>query len=78
VNPAVIVDQYGKWDLLCDKYEDAYVNSASVIGQSVNDGTIYLWLLNNPQMLSITSGATEQRGDYTEAIVGRTGGMALI
>lgn len=71
----LIIDTYGKWDLLCDKYGDDFANAGSVIGKTVDDSAIYLWLLNNPDLLNITKGVTEQRGEYTEAIIGRVGGV---
>lgn len=72
-NP-VLLDSFGKWLRLCNKYGDDFV-SAAIIGKAVDDGAIYLWLLHNPQLLSITQGITEQRGEYTEAIIGRVGGV---
>lgn len=71
----VIVDDNDNWESLCDLHGDEWSTKAIIVGQAVGDAAVYLWLLNNPALLSITRGITEQRGDYTEAIVGRTGGL---
>lgn len=78
IDAQIIVDTYGKWLQLCDKYEDEFVKADLVIGKTLDDGAIYLWLLANPDLLNITKGVTEQRGEFTEAIVGRTGGILQV
>lgn len=41
-NPAVVVDSSGRWAQLCIQFG---INSASVIGQAVNDTALFLWLM---------------------------------
>lgn len=74
-NPAVIVDSLGKWQRLAVKYGDKWITPGVIIGEPVSDAAVYLWLLQHPDLLNITKGVTEQRGEFTEAIIGRTGGV---
>lgn len=70
----VIVDNGGNWEMLADKYGDDYSQSSQIVGAIPADAAVYLWLLNNPNLLSVQRGPTEMRHDFTEVIIGRSGG----
>ena len=70
----VIVDNSGNWEQLVDKYGDDNSQLCQVVGVKPADAAIYLWLLNNPHLLSQQRGPTEMRHDFTEVIIGRSGG----
>jgi hypothetical protein len=74
VNPAVTVDPNNRWTRLARFYD---VDSAKIIGQAVGDEAIYCWLSDNTNLLNIDHGVTESRGDYSDAIIGRSGGKVL-
>lgn len=72
VNPPVLIDDgFNQWQQLC-VFES--IDPATVIGQAVDDEAIYLWLVNNASLLEASKNRTESRGNYSAAIVGRTGG----
>lgn len=67
----VIVDDHSRWENLCDLEEIA---ASSVVGKVVGDEAIYLWLLNNPNLLNQSGNVSSSQGNYSSAIVGRAGG----
>lgn len=69
--PAVTIDTRGGWSQLCLLEE---IDPAKVINAVVGDETIFLWLLNHPNLLNKSNNISESRGFYGNAIVGRTGG----
>ncbi len=69
----VIVDNNGDWEMLVDKYGDDHSQLAQVVGVKPDDAAVYLWLLNNPVLLSPQRGATESRHSYADVIIGRSG-----
>ena len=68
----VTVDPANRWARLA-RFND--IDPAKIVNQSVGDEAVYCWLIDNVNLLSIEQGVTESRGDYSSAIVGRTGGV---
>jgi len=73
VNPAVTVDTKGAWLRLARFWD--IDGAAKIVGQPVGDEAVFAWLMANAALLNIDHGVTESRGDYSGAIIGRTGGF---
>jgi len=73
VNPEVTVDTKGAWVRLARFWDIDGANK--IVGQPVGDEAIFAWLMANADLLNIDHGVTETRGDYSGAIIGRTGGF---
>lgn len=74
INPAITVDNHGRWARLA-RFND--IDPAKIVAVAVGDESVYCWLLENSNLLDIDHGITESRGDYSNAIVGRTGGRVF-
>lgn len=74
VEPPLTVDPHNRWTRLARFYD---VDPAKIVGVTVGDEAIYCWLEQNANLLNLDQGVTETRGDYTNAIIGRTGGAVF-
>lgn len=75
VAPALTVDPHNRWVRLARFYD--IDGTAKIVGQPVGDEAVYCWLEENANLLNIDHGNTQSRGDYSGAIIGRSGGLAF-
>ena len=69
---AVTVDTKSRWARLA-AFND--IAAAKIVGVAVGDEAVYCWLMDNPDLLNIDTGVREARSDFSQGIIGRTGGL---